>query len=52
MFSVIIIKRVTDFILFHKNGDTATTLAKKKAGNIYKKLLNIIDQIDNGNNTI
>ena len=35
---------------FHKNGDTATTLAKKKADNFYKKLLNIIYQIDNGNN--
>ena len=37
---------------FHKNGDTAMTLAKKRTGDFYKKILNIIDQIDNGNNII
>ena len=34
---------------FQKNGDTATTLAKKKAVDFYEKLMNIIHQIDNGN---
>ena len=40
------------YIYFYKNGDTATTLAKKKADDFYKKILNIIHQIDNGNNII
>ena len=51
MYSVIIIK-INYLLFFDKNGDTASTLAKKKAGDFYKKILNIIDQIDNGNNII
>ena len=50
MYSVIIIKS-NNLLFFHKNDDTGITLAKK-AGEFDKKILNRIDQIDNGNNII
>ena len=34
--------------IFHKNCDTSTTLTKKKVGNFYKILLNVIHHINNG----
>ena len=52
MYSFIILKLQITIYFFHKDGDTVATLAKMKPEAFSRKLLNIIDQVDNGNNRI
>ena len=42
---VVGLKKLLEFF-FNQNGDTALTIAKSRAHNFYKKLMDQIDQID------
>ena len=52
MYSFILLKLQITIFFFYKDGDTVATLAKMKPEAFYEKLLNTIDQVDKGNNTI
>ena len=42
---VVVLKKLPEFV-FNQNGDTALTIAKRRAHDFYKKLMDQIDQID------